>query len=86
MFIGTLAGILCAVSFFPQVIKIYKSKNTRDLALSTFIMFSAGVFLWFLYGLMIKDLPVIITNLFIFILSVFILFMKIRYRGGTDDK
>lgn len=78
--IGGLAGILCALSFLPQVIKIFRSKNTKDISLLMFSMFSVGVFLWFIYGLLINDMPVIITNIVIFILALSIVFMKLKYK------
>lgn len=78
--IGGCAGILCTLSFLPQVIKIFRSKNTRDISLSTFSIFSIGVFLWFIYGLLIKDIPIIMTNIAIFILALSIVFMKLKYK------
>ena len=78
--IGGLAGILCTVSFLPQVIKIFRSKNTRDISLLMFSILSAGVFLWFIYGLLIKDIPVIMTNIAIFFLVLSIVFMKLKYK------
>jgi len=78
--IGAVAGILCTASFLPQVIKIYRTKGVKDISLLTFCVFTTGVFLWFIYGLLIKDMPVIITNALIFILALMIVGMKIRYR------
>lgn len=78
--IGGCAGILCTLSFLPQVIKIFRSKNTRDISLSTFSIFSIGVFLWFIYGLLIKDILIIMTNIAIFILALSIVFMKLKYK------
>ncbi len=78
--IGGCAGILCTISFLPQVIKIFRSKNTKDISLLTFSMFAIGVFLWFIYGMLIKDMPVIMTNISIFILALLIVFMKLKYK------
>jgi len=78
--IGGCAGILCTVSFLPQVIKIFRSKNTRDISLVTFSIFSIGVFLWAIYGFLIKDIPVIMTNIAIFVLALSIVFMKLKYK------
>ena len=79
LIIGTLAGILCTLSFLPQVIKIYKTKHTRDLSLVTFSVFSLGVSLWLIYGILIKETPVILANAAILILILLIVFMKIKY-------
>lgn len=77
--IGLLAGILCTISFLPQVTKIFRTKRVEDLSLITFLMFTVGVFLWLVYGILIKQLPVILTNAAIFILSLLIVVMKIKY-------
>ena len=77
--IGMIAGILCTISFVPQVIKIFKTKQAKDISLGMFLLFSTGVFLWLIYGLMIGSLPVILTNAAIFVLSVVIVLMKLKY-------
>ena len=79
MIIGIMAGLLCTISFIPQVIKIFKTKNTRDLSLMTFYTLSLGVFLWLIYGILIKEPPIIGSNAVILILSLLIVAMKIRY-------
>ncbi|MCK4810037.1 MAG: SemiSWEET transporter [Candidatus Omnitrophica bacterium] len=79
LIIGILAGILCTFSFIPQVIRIFKTKQTKDLSLITFSILSLGVFLWLIYGIMIKQFPIIATNGLVLILSLLILVMKIRY-------
>ena len=78
-FIGLLAGLLCTVSFLPQVIKAFKTKQTKDLSLATFSIFSLGVSLWLIYGILIKQIPIILTNAMILILALLILIMKVKY-------
>lgn len=48
-------------------------------------MFSAGVALWLVYGIMIRSLPVIIANVVTLGLAFAILALKIRYsrRGAA---
>ena len=77
--LGIIAGTLCTVSFVPQVVRIAKSRNARDISLITFILFSCGVFTWFIYGIAIKEWPVIIANAVTFLLALVILGMKIKY-------
>jgi len=79
LIIGILAGSLCAISFIPQVVKIFKTKQTKDISLVTFSVFSLGVLFWLIYGVLIKELPIIIANTFIFSLALFIVVMKIKY-------
>jgi len=77
--IGFLAAILTTIAFIPQAVKIYKTKNTRDISLSMWLIFSVGVFLWLIYGILIMSLPVILANIVTLLISLFILFFKIKY-------
>jgi len=77
--IGFLAGTLTTIGFIPQLIKAWKTKHTKDISLITFIVLSAGMFLWLVYGILINALPLIIANGISFILAIFILILKIRF-------
>ena len=78
--IGMIAAALTTGAFVPQVIKTWKTRQTKDISLAMFIAFSAGVFMWLVYGLMINSAPVIIANLVTFILAVVILLFKLKYK------
>jgi MtN3 and saliva related transmembrane protein len=80
LIIGIVAGILCTFSFLPQVLRIYKTKQTKDLSLLTFSIFSLGVFLWFIYGLLMQEFPIIFANAVTLLLALLIVAMKIRYK------
>jgi MtN3 and saliva related transmembrane protein len=78
--IGLIAALLTTVSLFPQLIKIYKTKSTRDISTGMFTLFCGGVFLWFIYGVLVNDFPIIIANSLAFIQAVVILILKIKYK------
>lgn len=78
--IGLLAGTLTTISFMPQAIKTWKSRSTKDISLGMFVIFCSGVFLWVVYGTLVKDLPVVATNLATFVLASSILWMKLKYE------
>jgi MtN3 and saliva related transmembrane protein len=48
-FIGFLAGILVAISILPQVIKSWKTRSTKDVAISWSIINLIGQILWIVY-------------------------------------
>ena len=79
-YIGFFAAFCTTVAFLPQAIKVYKSKSTKDISLSMFLIFTIGVLSWLIYGLIISDLPVILANAITLILSSIILFYKIRFK------
>ncbi len=60
--IGLIAATLTTIAFLPQVIKTWKSKSAKDLSLGTFSIFTGGVIMWLIYGLLILDLPIILAN------------------------
>ena len=78
--IGLFAALLTTVAFLPQVIKTWKTKKTRDISFTMYIILVTGVFLWLIYGFLIKDLPLILANLVTLVLVSFILFLKIRHK------
>ncbi|MFH1867776.1 MAG: SemiSWEET transporter [Candidatus Omnitrophota bacterium] len=79
LIIGSIAGILCTASFLPQAIKIYKTKNARDISLSAFATLGLGVFCWLIYGIVIMEFPIIIANAITLILVFLIVIMKRKY-------
>jgi MtN3 and saliva related transmembrane protein len=78
--VGIAAGTLCTLSFIPQVVKMYRTKNVRGLSILTFSIFAAGVSLWLLYGILLKDAPIIIANMMTLALIINILILRLRYK------
>ncbi|TGK83836.1 hypothetical protein EHQ31_03765 [Leptospira montravelensis] len=76
--IGYVAAFLTTVSFLPQVLRVVMTKQTRDISRNMYIMFFIGVLLWFVYGVLKSDLPIILANaVTIFFVSI-ILYYKLR--------
>jgi MtN3 and saliva related transmembrane protein len=78
--IGLAAAAITVVSLFPQLVKIWKTKSTKDISLGMFLLFCGGVFLWFVYGILLQDLPIIIANFLGFIQTLIILILKVKYK------
>lgn len=78
--IGLLAATGTTTSFLPQTIRTIKTKHTRDLSLGMYAILTTGVFLWLVYGILIKNMPIIIANAISFVFTTIILILKIKYR------
>lgn len=78
--IGLVAGLLTTTAFIPQVWKIYRTKSGKDISGRMFSIFSAGIVLWLVYGILLRSLPLILSNLVTLFLSLTIIALKIRYR------
>lgn len=61
-FVGYLAAALGTICWIPQLIKVWRSRETAALSLWANLMFLATVALWLIYGLLIWDLPLIVAN------------------------
>jgi MtN3 and saliva related transmembrane protein len=79
-FLGLAAGALTTASFFPQVIKTWKSRSAKDLSLGMFSLFCTGVLLWLIYGIIVNDIPVIAANSLTLMLASTLLFFKLRFK------
>ena len=78
--LGLGAGTLTTVAFVPQVLKTWRSKSGNDISLGMFLLFSTGVLLWLIYGILIDALPVILANAVTLLLSLTVLVLKLRYQ------
>ncbi|GGA28177.1 SemiSWEET transporter [Okeania sp. KiyG1] len=78
--LGLLAGSLTTISFLPQVIKTWRTRSTKDISLEMFAIFCSGVLIWIIYGILVKDVPVIFTNVATLTLASPILWFKLKYK------
>jgi len=78
--IGSLAAILTTVSFMPQVLHTLRTKDVSGISLGMYSVFTAGVSLWLVYGILLGELPIIIANAITVALASTILGMKLKYR------
>jgi MtN3 and saliva related transmembrane protein len=77
--IGAAAGTLSTIAFVPQVWRIWKTRSARDLSLPMYLIFTTGVALWFIYGLMLGALPIIVCNGLTLVLAGTVLAMKLKF-------
>jgi MtN3 and saliva related transmembrane protein len=78
--LGLLAGTLTTASFLPQLIKVMRTRSTRDISLLMYLVITVGVFMWLIFGLCTDSLPVIAANAVTLVIASAILVMKIRFR------
>jgi len=78
--IGTLAAVLTTISFLPQAMHTFRTKDVRGISLGMYSAFTLGVAMWLVYGLMLGAWPVVIANIITLALASAILVMKLRYQ------
>ncbi len=75
--LGGLAAAASTTSFAPQAWKIIKTRKTDGISVGMYGITVIGFALWFAYGLMLGQWPLIFTNSICLFLSAFILVMKV---------
>jgi MtN3 and saliva related transmembrane protein len=60
--IGLAAAVCTTAANLPQVIKAWSTGETDDISLKTLLLFACGLALWVMYGLLQKDIIIILAN------------------------
>lgn len=79
MIIGLAGAALTTFSFLPQTIKAIRTKHTKDLSMPMLVMLIFGIAFWVIYGILIKDIPLIAANSISFVLMTTLFFIKRKY-------
>ena len=77
---GFVAATLTSVSFLPQAWHTFRTRDVRGISLGMYSLFTLGVALWLVYGLLVGAWPVVAANAVTLALAATILVMKLRYR------
>ncbi len=83
--LGYVAGLLTTLTFLPQVIKTVKEKSAKDVSLNMFLIAAANQVLWIIYGVLREDKVIILTNVFILVLSLTMIFLKLKYGKQVNS-
>ena len=70
-----------AVGYLRQLI-IMRGKKVDDVALWQPVLLISGMTLWLIYGIMLKEMPMILANSFAITCNVLVLIQKFIYKGN----
>jgi MtN3 and saliva related transmembrane protein len=76
--LGYTAATLTTVSFLPQAAKTLRTGDTDAISLRMYLLFTSGVALWGLYGLLRGDGPLLVANAITLVSAGLILQCKLR--------
>ena len=77
--IGSVAAVLTTASFVPQAWHSFKTRDVSGVSLGMYSVFTLGVALWLLYGVLLQSWPLMIANSITLVLAAAILGMKLRF-------
>ena len=78
-FVGLMAAFLTTSAFLPQVIHTIRTRSTHDISLRMYSLYTIGIFLWLIYGVFLRDVPIMASNAITFLLSGTMLVLKLRH-------
>ena len=78
--VGYLAAVLTTLSFVPQALHTFRTRDVSGISLGMYAAFTLGVAMWLLYGVLTAAWPVVLANAITLALALAILVMKLRYR------
>lgn len=77
--IGYFAAALTTIAFVPQAWLTFRTRDVRGISLGMYSVFTTGVALWLLYGMLMGAWPIVLANGMTLALASVILVMKLRY-------
>jgi MtN3 and saliva related transmembrane protein len=77
--IGLTGAVLTTVCWLPQALQILRERDTRAISLTATSGFTAGMFLWLVYGAALADWPLIGSSAVTLALMLVILALKLRH-------
>ena len=83
--IGYPAAFLTTIAFVPQAWKSWRTRDLSGISLPMYALFTLGVALWLVYGVLIGSAPIILANAATFLLASMVLWLKVLQVRGMAD-
>lgn len=77
--LGLVAMCFTTSSFVPQVWRTWKTRDVSAISLPTYVIITIGLALWLVYGVLRGDMPLVVANAVMVVLTGAITVMKIRF-------
>jgi MtN3 and saliva related transmembrane protein len=84
--VGYCAAFLTTIAFLPQAIQSWRSRDVSGISLGMYSLFTTGVGLWLVYGIIIEKWPLIVANALTFALALSILVLKLQHTYHRNKK
>jgi len=78
--LGYTAGVITSLTFLPQVIKTWKERSARDISLMMFIIAAVNEAMWIVYGILLNNMVIILTNVTVLTMALIMIYFKLRFN------
>ena len=81
--LGFAAAVCTTAAFVPQVLMVWRQRGAPGVSTGMYLLFIAGVALWFWYGVMLRSWPVVLANGITLMLACCVLGMKWYFERAS---
>lgn len=81
--LGLVATVFTTSSFIPQVWRTWQTRDVSGISLPTYVIITIGLALWLMYGILRDDLPLIVANAAMVVMTGAITMMKVVFDKKT---
>jgi len=82
--VATAAPLINCIQQLPQLYKTYTTKEATDLSLQSLLLILLTNLLWFLHGVFIRDLALILSGSISLIINGTLLILYLLYTATAD--
>ena len=83
--VGLAAGAVTTLSYIPQVIRVFRLRSAYEISLAFTLFFVVGLGGWLTYGILLRQLPLVLWNAISLALALAMLYAKLRYGRPNKD-
>jgi MtN3 and saliva related transmembrane protein len=84
--IGFTAAICSTFALLPQVIRVWKTRETEQLSGGAFLLMFVGAILWFTYGVLREDMVIISANSITLLFIAYIIVIKAKNTYSSNQQ
>ncbi|GEM_PF-2710775 len=78
--VGYVAAVFTTFALLPQIMRIRRLKEAKDVSLLMPSMVATGSALWIVFGFMISSAPIVAANSVALLIALATVFFAVRYR------
>ncbi len=78
---ASVAAVLTTISFLPQAVRTVQTKDVQGMSLLMYSLFTLGVAVWLVYGILVREMAIILANAVTFVFAAIILIYIVKYRS-----
>jgi MtN3 and saliva related transmembrane protein len=82
--IGYLTAALSTASFGPQAWKTIRARETKEISAGMYLLTAAAFASWIVFGLLLRQWPLVVSNSICLVPAAFILLMKLLPRRKKE--